>query len=256
MTKRIAHSRQVALWFGTPLKTQGWSWLPWAQLVTWPIMAWVAGRTDPRRDISKNFCIGLLTTLIVHISEWAHNLAHAATASLIGKPADEIWIVGGMSRLNYHQLNDTSVSPPQHILRALGGPALNALLLIPALIWKKLARQHSLGAELADVAVKTNLFLSTISLLPIPGIDGGPILKWSLVWRGKSPEQADLSIQQLNLALSPLFACIGLRQFHRRQHFWGILWTIFSFSSLSLGMGWLREEQVKLPGQGGIDLHG
>jgi len=84
----------------------------------------------------------------------------------------------------YYDINDETVTPRQHIVRALGGPICNALILPFALLFRRLARQGSMARDVANAAVGMNAFLCTASLLPIPGIDGGPALKWALVERG------------------------------------------------------------------------
>lgn len=240
-------SRTIGHWCGTPVKISGWHWLPWAQLVTWLALVLASRPERASHSLGEN----ALVTLILHGCEWAHNLAHAATARLLGKPADEILVIGGMSRLVYRELNDLTVTPQQHIGRALGGPLFNSFLLLLSAAWQRIARPKTLSARLARVAVQTNLFLSTISLLPVPGIDGGPLLKWGLVWRGKTPQQADCLVQQVNLGLSPLLTVASAWQFRKRHPLWGVFLTLLALSSLVIGMGWIQEEKVRLPGQGG-----
>jgi hypothetical protein len=40
--------------------------------------------------------------------------------------------------------------------------------------------------ELAEIVLCVNSFIGSVALMPIPGIDGGPLLKWSLVLAGQS----------------------------------------------------------------------
>lgn len=117
-------------------------------------------------------------------SEWCHNLAHAVAAKLVGKPVDSIHITWGMPLLVYHNVNDPTVSPSKHIIRALGGPVLNTLLLPFAWLGQYLTQTGSILGDVADTAVRINAILCTVSLLPIPGLDGESLLKWSLVKNG------------------------------------------------------------------------
>jgi hypothetical protein len=184
---------------------------------------------------------GLLAGLALG-SEWGHNLAHAAAARAVGKPMDELRIYAGMPRVVYHALDDPSVTPRQHLLRALGGPLFNALLLPLFLICRIFTRPRSVARDAANVALGTNLFLSTVSLLPIPAIDGGPILKWSLVERGKTPAQADETVRKVNLALGAGLggaACVAMT---RRKWALGGLIALFSATALAVGLGWLKEK--------------
>ena len=161
-------------------------------------MAWLANRHLPDMSFWRSMRQGALMTMIVLGSEWCHNLAHAFAARAIGKPMDQIRIMLGMPRCVYHDLNDPDVKPNEHVIRALGGPLINALFLPLAWLVRQLTTEGTPARQAANLAVGTNLFLSTVSLLPIPGIDGGPILKWSLVERGRSVEEAEEAVRSVN----------------------------------------------------------
>jgi hypothetical protein len=146
-----------------------------------------------------------------------------------------------MPRLLYQDVNDPGVTPRQHILRALGGPLLNAILLPLALIWRWRARPGSLGREAAVMAVDTNAFLLFNALAPLPMIDGGPLLKWGLVARGCTPQQAAEIVRKVDGAIAPLYAASGLVEFRRRRTFMGIFMSMMAGSSLAYWRGWLPE---------------
>ena len=116
--------------FTTPLVVKGKTWFPVTQLIAWPIMAWVAKKRIPERTWLQSFRVGALTMPVVLGSEWCHNLAHAAAARIVGKPMDAIRITWGMPLVVYYDINDESVTPRQHIIRALGGPVLHNLVFI------------------------------------------------------------------------------------------------------------------------------
>ena len=87
---------QVGKVFSTPLVVKGKTWFPLTQLVTWPIMAWAAKKCVPERSWWQSLGMGALAMPIVLGSEWCHNLAHAATAYMVGKPMDVIRMTWGM----------------------------------------------------------------------------------------------------------------------------------------------------------------
>jgi Zn-dependent protease len=209
----------------------------------WGILSWVAGRKRPDWSRTKQACAGALTTIIMFGSEWCHNLAHTAVASYIGKPVDTVRILWGTPTLIYYDINDQKVTPVQHILRALGGPAFNALMVPLSWLARRLTPEGSLARYTAEFALGTNSFISTVSLLPIPGIDGGPILKWSLVERGRSIKEADQAVKRVNLALgSGLGVASGLAFKHRRTWL-GAVMAAFALTSLSVGLGYLKEQK-------------
>ncbi len=188
--------------FGTPLVIKGPTWLPLVEAGMWGVMSWVAGQRHPDRSVWQKVFVGLLTMPIAVGSEWCHNIAHAAAAWWVGKPMDAMRIAWGTPLVVYFDIEDPAVTPREHIIRALGGPLFNALALLPILIGRGLTRTTSLARELLDIALASNLFLLLVGMLPIPGIDGGPILKWSLVSRGRTPREADRVVRQVDGVLA------------------------------------------------------
>jgi Zn-dependent protease len=202
----------------------------------------VARQKHPGWSRSTWGWVGALSSITLFASEWCHNLAHAAAASLVGKPVDAIRIVWGTPVLVYYDINDQHVSPRQHIVRASGGPVFNALM-VP-ILWfaRRFARHGSLTHHMVNFALGTNCFLSTASLLPIPGIDGGPILKWTLVEHGCSVEQADEVVKEVNLALGSGLAVASGMALKRRKVWLGAATAAFAATCLAIGVGLLREQ--------------
>jgi Zn-dependent protease len=228
--------------FGTPVVVKGNTWLPVTQVAVWLLMSWLAGWGREDRPWWKRLGIGALTMSTILGSEWCHNLAHAAAAQSIGKPMDALRVTWGMPLVVYYDINDRSVTPRQHIYRALGGPVCNGLFLLLALCFRRLTKKGTVSGDVANAAVGMNAFLMSVSLLPIPGIDGGPILKWSLVDRGSTPEEADEAVQRVNRVVGGglgVAAGIALR---RRRRFLGSILAMFSALSLVIGFGLLKEQ--------------
>lgn len=188
--------------FDTPLVVKGWTWLPLIELIAWLGLAWHAGQRRPERTWLQCLGVGALTMPVALGSEWLHNLAHAAAARAIHKPMDALRITWGMPLVQYYELNDLTVTPRQHLWRALGGPLLNGLLLALSWLWRRRTRPDSLEREVAEAALGANALIVGAGLLPIPGLDGGAALKWGLVARGQTVAQADAAVQKVNGAVS------------------------------------------------------
>ena len=229
--------------FNTPLVTKGKTWFPVTQLITWPIMAWVAKKRIPERSWSQSLGIGALTMPVVLGSEWCHNLAHAAAANMVGKPVDAIRIVWGMPLLVYYDINDREVTPRQHIIRALGGPVFNILVIPISSYFRSRTGTKSVSRDLANLALGANIFLPAVGLLPIPGIDGGPILKWSLVQKGQTPQEADHSVRKVDGVLGVLLAIAGAFSFRSRRWLIGGLLMQLGAIALSVAVGILKEQE-------------
>ena len=227
--------------FNTPLVAKGKTWYPVTQLIIWPIMAWVAKKRLPERSWLQSLGIGALTMPIVLGSEWCHNLAHAAAACMVGKPMDAIRITWGMPLVVYYDINDETVTPRQHIIRALGGPVFNVLVLPAALLAKHHTDPQSVTRDMANAAVGTNAFLPAVGLLPIPGIDGGPILKWSLVEKGQTPEEADKIVRKVDGGLGILLTLAGVLSFKKRRWLVGGLLMQLAALALSIALGIFKE---------------
>ena len=176
-------------------------------------------------------------------SEWCHNLAHAAAARLVGKPMDALRITWGMPLVVYYDINDETVTPRQHVIRALGGPICNALILPFALLFRRLTLQGSVARDVANAAAGMNTFLCTASLLPIPGIDGGPVLKWALVDRGCAPEEADEVVRGVDRAVGAGLGVAAGIAIRKRHWFPGAILAMFATLALLLGFGLIKEQE-------------
>jgi Zn-dependent protease len=204
-------------------------------------MSWIARRRYPNRSFRHCLLSGFVMMLPAVASEWGHNFAHAAAARWVERPMDYLRITWGTPLVVYNQVNDPQVSPRQHLLRTLGGPLFNLLLLPFTWLARKFTRPGSLGRDAADAAVGTNLFLPAAGLLPLPALDGGPLLKWSVIERGGSPLQAEAVVRSANAAGAAVMGAAGLASLKRRQ--WGLAALLGQFFVLMLAyaLGWLKE---------------
>jgi Zn-dependent protease len=227
--------------FGTPVVVKGKTWFPLTEFVVWLIMAGVAGRNRPDRSRWMRLGIGGLTMTAILGSEWCHNLAHAAAARSIGKPMDALRVTWGMPLVVYYDIDDDEVTPREHITRALGGPLFSGVLLAIAWLIRRFTPSGPVGREVADAAVGMNLFLSTASLLPIPGIDGGPILKWTLVERGHSRREADELVKGVDRAMGVGLGIATGIAVKKRRWFVGVILGMLTALALAVGFGLIEE---------------
>ena len=229
--------------FNTPLVAKGKTWYPAVQLITWPIMAWFAKKRLSERSWLQSLSVGGLTMAIVLGSEWCHNLAHAAAARMVGKPMDAIRITWGLPLVVYYDINDEKVTPRQHIIRALGGPVFNLLVLPIAIYYKYHTNPKSSARDMANAAVGTNAFLPAVGLLPIPGIDGGPVLKWSLVEKGQTPKEADKIVRKVDGVLGIFLTLAGVLSFKKRSWLIGGLLMQLAAIAISVALGIFKEAE-------------
>ncbi len=229
--------------FGTPVVVKGLTGLPLLEMGSWLILSWVAGHKKPGWSWRKRIYAGAVTTTILFGSEWCHNLAHTVAASRIEKPVDAIRIFFGTPLLIYYDINDQQVTPSQHITRASGGPIFNSLMIPFSWLARHYSQEGTLNRYFADFALGTNSFIALVALLPIPGIDGGPILKWSLVKAGRTPAKADEVVQRVNLALGSglsLAAGVAVKQ---KRSWLAAAFAAFAATCLAIGLGLLKEQR-------------
>ena len=232
--------------FNTPLTTWKFSWIPITQLIVWFIFTRNASKRNPKRSAFYWSTEGFFKMAVMLGSEWCHNLAHAFAANKVGKPMDQMRIQMGMPRCIYNKLNDEEITPRQHIIRSLGGPIINLVMLPIAAILRLFSKPDSIANETAKIAYQTNLFLSTTSILPIPGIDGGPLLKWSLVEKGYKIKEADQVVQETNGPLAVLLGLFSSWAFLNKKILAGIFSLMLGIISLSIFTGWLKEDDVSI----------
>jgi Zn-dependent protease len=230
----------------TEVTGRAWSWLPLSQLISLVFFTRQAARRKPDDSVFHWAGEGILKTTVILGSEWCHNLAHTVASNLIGKPMDQLRIQLGMPRCIYHDINDLEVSPRQHVMRSLGGPIINILLLPVSWITKKMTRPGSISDETAKAFYQTNLFLSLVSLLPIPGIDGGALLKWSLVEKGFSVAEADQAVRKTNGPLAVILGLFSSISFAKKRTLTGVFSMMMGLVSLSIFAGWLKEEDISI----------
>ena len=173
----------------------------------WGLMAWLAGRGRPHRSWSRRLATGALTTLALFAADIGHALAHIVSARYAGAPMDEIVLSEGMPRTLYH---DNDVPPRAPRLRALGGPVYSALGLLVSTILRWLAPQGSATHEVAGWSCLGHGLILTGSLVPLPIVDGGTILKWTLVEKGATPDEADRTVRKANGILGAAATVAGL----------------------------------------------
>lgn len=173
----------------------------------WGLLAWLAGRGHPERPWPLRLLVGLLATIAMMVADLGHAMAHIISARYAGAPMDEILISEGMPRTLYYH-ND--VPPRVHRLRALGGPIYSAVGLAISCLLRGIAPRDSLVREVAGWSCLGHGFILGGSLAPLPIVDGGTMLKWTLVERGRTPEQADEIVAQVDLSLGAALTATGV----------------------------------------------
>ena len=162
------------------------------------LFTWLAARRHPTWPWPKRLLSAVSAAAAALSADVGHAAAHTVSARRAGAPMDYILLWQGMPQTIYL---DDDVPPRAHIERSLGGPALNAAGLLVSLLLRPLAPRDTILRDALDAAALSHGLLLGGALLPLPMVDGGVILKWTLVERGHTPAGADAFVRQADLAL-------------------------------------------------------
>lgn len=182
---------------GTAVKAKPSFWPMWFS--SWPVLIWLAKRRRPERSWKESALVGALAMPVALAADLGHALAHTVSAKAAGAPMDEIHLAADMPRTIYF---NNEVSPDQHRIRALGGPIYNAAGFLLSLLWRRLSKPKTVSRELAEISCASQALIGVMSLMPVPIVDGGTILKWTLVADGRPEEVADQQLKQIAVGIS------------------------------------------------------
>jgi hypothetical protein len=180
----------------------------------WAGMSWYTGVKHPHWDLPIRIFTGALSGFALILADVGHALAHSISARAAGAPMDKIDLASGMPRTVYY---DNAVTPRTHILRALGGPLYSALGLVLSLAVRSLLPPKSIACEVAGWSCIGHGLILAGSLAPLPIVDGGSILKWTLVESGKTPQEADQVVEKAGIATGIAAGTAGAAYAARRR---------------------------------------
>jgi len=228
--------------FDAPLVTKGKTWLPVTQVILWLIMVKEAGRLRPNRSWFQRMGVAAMTMPAILSSEWLHNLAHAYLAKMVGHPVDAIRVAWGMPILIYHDIEDQTVKPRDHIIRSLGGPIINLLLGGSGWLVRHFSRGGKASRDIVDAFVGMNAFLFLAGMTPQPWLDGGAVLKWSLVEKGYSLAKADEKVRQVNYAAAAGMGIASVVAQKKKKKLIGGTLAALAGISLFTALGLIKEK--------------
>ncbi len=207
--------------FDTPVKAS-YTFLP-IMIVVWGVVTWVGLYWHPERGLGQSLLIGFVTTILLLVVELGHPLAHIFSARLAGAPMDEILIAADMPRTLY---KNNDVAPVSHRMRALGGPIFNLLGLLLSLAIFELASPNSIVREWMAWSAAGHGLLLMMSLAPFPAVDGGTILKWTLVANGRTRSEADKLVRRVDWIYAGAISVIGIGLTFMKIWIFGLLFLV------------------------------
>jgi hypothetical protein len=183
-------------------------------LFLWMGMSWLSGRKHPERSWLIRLLSGALSGCALVFADVGHAFAHTLSARIAGEPMDQIKLSSSMTRTIY--FND-EVPPRGHIMRALGGPIFSALGSGISLLVRSRTPRNTMAREVVDWSSVGHGLIFIGSLIPLPLVDGGSILKWTLVENGRAPAEADHIVKQAGVVTGITVSSAGAIPATRRR---------------------------------------
>ncbi|MEO8084164.1 MAG: hypothetical protein ABI780_10100, partial [Ardenticatenales bacterium] len=174
----------------------------WAGTTAWGLY-W-----HPQRGFWPAVLIGFVTTVLLTLADFGHALAHIFSARYAGAPMDEIRVTA--TQMPHTLYANNAVAPNVHRLRAVGGPLFNAAMLaLSAAVWA-VGPPNSIVRELATWSAAAHGMMMIMSLAPVPVVDGGTLLKWTLVARSWPEARAEATAKRFGWLAGIASVLIGL----------------------------------------------
>jgi hypothetical protein len=190
---------------GTPVKAKSGFWL--MVVLLWVLLAWVGSQRWPGQSLGAYVLVGGAAAVLGMLADVGHACAHTVGARIANAPMDVILLGADMPRTLY---DDNDVPPKAHILRSLGGPVYSAIGLLIGIAWLLLTPSGTAWRYLGEVWTFANGFIFLALFAPIPIVDGGVIMKWLFVMRGRTEEQADKIVRNAAIGMGVVLAAVIL----------------------------------------------
>lgn len=189
---------------------------------------------SPVRSLAARLRYGLFMVIGYLLATFTHSLGHIHSSRYAKAPMDQLHLSAPMPRTVYYNNN---VPPRAHRMRAIGGWIGSTITLVVVLLLRAFTAPGTVLRQFLNVVSAFQALIGFGSLAPLPFIDGGTLLKWTLVERGNSPEEADEVVQQANLGVGGLLGAIGLFFALRRQ--WKVALGLFfgAVQFIAVGLG-------------------
>jgi hypothetical protein len=221
--------------FGTSIKVN-FMVLP-IVLFLWGVVTWLGLYWHPERTFWQGLLIGLAASVLLLIAEFGHPFGHIFSARYARAPMDELVIAGDMPRTLY---DDNDVAPNIHRMRALGGPIFNVVGLLLSIAIFEIVPGNPIARELLAWSAVGHGLLLIMSLSPMPSVDGGTILKWTLVERGKTEREADKIIQRVDVVIGIAGIIIGIGAIAMQIWMVGVVFMGIGIVTLGVAAGKIK----------------
>jgi hypothetical protein len=189
------------------------------------------------QPLTRRVWLALLAVANYFLADLGHYGGHIFSSRYANAPMDEVRVKAPLPKAVNH---NNAVSPETHMLRAIGGPIGSGLFFSLAMLLRLLWPAKSAGRDFFNVMAIFNGLLTFGSLLPLPFIDGGALLKWGMVNQGQTETEADATVRQANIMVGRSCLGLGSALAMRKQFIAGIALLVNAAVFLAIGLGKLK----------------
>ena len=179
------------------------------------------GQLDP----SVAWVVGLVTTFLLFLSIFGHELSHALVAQAEGIEIEEIVLhpFGGLARLRREP-----DSARAEFRIAVAGPASSFIFALVGLVPLLVANNYDfkLVRSVSAIVAGGNLMLALFNLLPGYPLDGGRVLRAVLWHRGGELRQATRRVSQFGQFIAGIVILFGLFMAAKYDAYFMAVWSV------------------------------
>jgi Zn-dependent protease/CBS domain-containing protein len=226
LSSLIHRQVRVATVFGIPVRID-YRWFAVFALSAWLIAEnFYRGFWDLEpTSATVSWVVGVVTTMLLFLSVFGHELSHALVSKMEGIEIEEIVLhpFGGLARMRREP-----DSPRAEFRIAVAGPASSFLFAVVAALVFTVAAALNLWVVWAIFAIIAagNLMLAISNLLPGYPLDGGRVLRAFLWHRGGELKQATRRVSQFGQLIAVVVVIYGIFMAVRYQAYFMALWSV------------------------------
>ncbi|MDT7541188.1 MAG: hypothetical protein QOE33_1092 [Acidobacteriota bacterium] len=226
LTNILHRQLRVARVFGIPVRID-FRWFFVFALSSWLIAEnFYRGFWDVAPlDALSAWAVGIITTLLLFLSVFGHELSHALVGKFEGIEIEEIVLhpFGGLARLK-----SEPDSPRAEFRIAIAGPASSFIFSLIGLVALIITNTLDYRVARAVFAIFAggNFMLALFNLLPGYPLDGGRVLRAYLWHRGGELRQATRRVSQFGQLIAAVIILYGLFMAARYGAYFMALWSV------------------------------
>jgi Zn-dependent protease len=204
---------------GAPLHLGGVAGLCWS----------LVGQRYPEAVLLTRLRLTVLWTLLFEAAYLVHSTGHILSARAIGAPMDAL-VLTAVQQVNIYY--NEGVPPDAHLGRAIGGPLASLIAVLLTRPVRRLLPRGPFARDLLDVFLTFNVLIGGVSLIPIPSLDGGSLIKWAVYNDTGDLQEAARTVREAGMNAAILSGAFSAAAFLLRRKFTGAALAAFGVAAV------------------------